>query len=97
MEPEAGEIFRYIKLCKFCQKLYIAKVDRKNQKFCSVRCRNKSKWTPQEWSEYMRRHRRKILRKKKEEIWEKRIERMMNKGGYTRDDAIESLEAEDEM
>ena len=97
VREQGGEVFPYIKKCKFCEHYYLPKVLRLDQKYCSERCKRKDKWTPEKWNEYMLRYRK---HKKEEKIQTSRkqaIKEMMRRSGCSREEAIEMIDADEKL
>jgi hypothetical protein len=95
-----GGVFPYVKKCRRCQKYFVAKILRKDQKYCRSCSRKKGYATDKskdERAEYMRRYRRKMRQKKmlqEKEQYEAAIRNNMENLGCSRKEAIELYEAD---
>jgi len=99
LEKQAGNIFPYIKECERCNSFYIAKILRKDQKYCpkcSLRTGYATIKSKKDLAKYQsaRRSRLKSVKMKKER--EEAIKKYM-KSGYTKEEANEIWEADQKM
>jgi len=84
---------RKIKKCQQCEEYYIASQLRPNQKFCSKRCKRRSKWPDDKWNTYMRDYRE----RKKKKAFELDVQRRMREQGLSRQEAVEQIEADKQI
>ena len=82
--------------CSVCNKYFIAGKSDRRIKFCSI-CSPKSKMGKKRRKEYQRKYRQKKKQEKLAIEREDRIEHLMKKTGYSREEAVEFIEADSKM
>lgn len=87
-----------LKVCPVCEGFFVA--NRRNRIYCAERCRRLKAFPPEEWREYMKKHRAKVKRQR-DEVHETNREHMIQsrmKGlDLTREQAIEQIDFDDSL
>ena len=87
---------RKLNRCERCNEVFISNKNDKRIKYCPV-CSPKNKWTKEQNAEYHRNW-RKVQKEKERKIkFEARIDNLMKRTGYSREEAIEIIEADSMM
>lgn len=93
---KAGDIFPYIKKCLGCDHFYKAKILRRDQKYCPS-CSKKSGMRtkhPDQWKDYIRAYKKKKRTQIKKAERESEIKRIMEAGDFSRREAEDIWEAD---